>query len=223
MNTDPHTPSGLADVRDLYEASADGYAKMMDAEIDLPVYADTLERLCARIADVSGPIVDAACGSGHMLARIRDRYDPSREVIGLDLSPRMVAITAERLGTAGRAIVGDMTALTVIPDSSAAALVNFFALHHLDPQGVRSALGEWRRVLTTGGQLVVAAWEGDGVIDYGEHSDVVALRYRMEALRGWCEQAGFEITRCLVEPVEDFPMDAIYLEGTASARPITAK
>ena len=200
----------------MYEASADKYSQMMDVEIDLPVYADTLERLCRRIGDVRGPIVDVACGSGHMLARIRERYDSGRELIGLDLSPRMVAITSERLGRNGRAIVGDMTRLAMVHDSSAAALMNFFALHHLDPASVRSALREWRRVLPEGGQLIVAAWEGERAIDYGDHSDVVALRYRSDDLRRWSEEAGFTVTRCVVEPVEEFPMDAIYLEGTAS-------
>ena len=211
---DKPTPSSADAVRDMYEATAEKYAQMMDTEIDLPVYADTLERLCERIRDVSGPIVDTACGSGHMLARVRERYDQGREVIGVDLCPRMVAITAERLGSGGRAITGDMTRLTMMPDASAAALVNFFALHHLGPQGVRSALREWRRVLTGAGQLIVATWEGDGAIDYGDHSDLVALRYQAGDLRQWAEEAGFAITKCVVEPVADFPMDAIYLEGT---------
>lgn len=200
----------------MYEASADMYAQMMDAEIDLPVYTDTLKRLCERIRDVPGPIVDAACGPAHMLVRIRERFDPARELIGVDLSPRMVAISAERLGSGGRAVVGDMTRLEMIPDASAAAVVNFYALHHLDPQAVRSALMEWRRVLIDGGQLIVAAWEGEGAIDYGEHSDLVALRYRANALQHWAEEAGFDVTRCAVEPVEEFPMDAVYLEGTAN-------
>lgn len=206
-------PSGHAAVRELYEASADKYAQMMDAEIDLPVYADTLERFCRRVADVSGPIVDAACGSGHMLARIRERYDQTRDLIGVDLSPRMVAITAERLGSGGRAVLGDMTHLSTLPDGSAAGLVNFFALHHLGPAEVRGALREWHRVLAHRGQLIVAAWEGAGAIDYGEHSDVIALRYRADELRSWAEDAGFTVTRCEAAPVEDFPMDAIYLEG----------
>ncbi len=217
---DDITPSGSRAVREMYDASADRYAQMMDAEIDLPVYADTLERLCARIRDVPGPIVDAACGPGHMLARIRERYDAVRGLVGVDLSPRMVSIATQRLGAGGRAVVGDMTQLEMIPDASAAALVNFYALHHLDPAGVRLAFHEWRRVLTVGGQLIVAAWEGAGAIDYGEHSDVIALRYRSDALQRWAQEAGFAVTRCTVEPVEDFPMDAVFLEGTATGSPV---
>lgn len=52
----------------------------------------------------------------------------------------------------------------------------FFALHHLDDEGVQVAFGEWHRILGPGGQVVVATWEGNGVIDYGDESDIVALR-----------------------------------------------
>ena len=58
------------EVREFYEESADWYAELMDAEIDLPVYSDTLGRLAERIVDVSGPVIDTSCGPGHMLSRI---------------------------------------------------------------------------------------------------------------------------------------------------------
>ncbi len=65
-------PSSLDPVRALYDASAGNYSGMMDSEIDLPMYADTLGRLAERLVGMSGPVVDASCGSGHMLARYRD-------------------------------------------------------------------------------------------------------------------------------------------------------
>ena len=60
--------------------------------------------------------------------------------------------------------------------------------------------------------MLVAAWEGVGAIDYGEEADIVALRYTDAELVSWAEKAGFAVNRCVVEPVEDFPMDAVYLE-----------
>ena len=63
--------SSAEQVRELYEQSADAYAKMMDAEIDLPIYSDILSRLTERIADTPGPVLDTSCGSGHMLSRYR--------------------------------------------------------------------------------------------------------------------------------------------------------
>jgi hypothetical protein len=58
----------------------------------------------------------------------------------------------------------------------------------------------------------LAAWEGSGSIDYGEESDIVALRYTRKELIEIAERIGFYIDRCIIESVEGFPMDAIYLE-----------
>lgn len=197
----------------MYNATAESYAAMMDTEIELPVYADVLGRLRERIEGLPGALVDAACGSGHMLSLFRDRFDGSRPLIGVDLSPRMVEVAAARLGPSARVAVGDMRRLDSVESGAAAAVVCFFAIHHLDPDGARTAASEWHRVLCSGGQLVLAAWEGAGAIDYGEEADIVALRYTAAALVSVLEEAGFEVQRCVVEPVDGFPMDAVYVEG----------
>ena len=54
-------PSPTNEVRKMYEETADSYARMMDAEIDLPVCADLLGRLRDRIANTPGTLVDTAC------------------------------------------------------------------------------------------------------------------------------------------------------------------
>ncbi|MCO4747041.1 MAG: class I SAM-dependent methyltransferase [Proteobacteria bacterium] len=205
--------SPTAAVRQMYEASADHYATMMDAEIELPVYADTLGRLAGRIASVAGPVLDVSCGPGQMLELYGQRFDAGRPLVGVDLSPRMVELATARLSAEARVVLGDMSVLSGFADASVAAIINFFAVHHLNPSALRAALAEWHRVLAPGGQLVVAAWEGSGVIDYGEHADIVALRYAAAELNAWSEQAGFAVSRCDVEDVADFPMDAVYLEA----------
>jgi ubiquinone/menaquinone biosynthesis C-methylase UbiE len=205
-------PSPTNEVCKMYDAEADSYAEMMDKEIELPVYSDSLGRLQVRIANTPGVLIDTACGSGHMLSMFHESYDAHRALLGVDLSPRMVAIASERLGSVGRVLVGDMSDLSGMESGSAAAVLNFFAVHHLDVKGVRKSIDEWYRVLGPGGQLLVAAWEGHGAIDYGEESDVVALRYTGVELSTWTKASGFTVTRCVVEPVEDFPMDAVYLE-----------
>jgi len=196
----------------MYEATADSYSEMMDKEIDLPIYADLLGRLQEDIANTPGALLDTACGSGHMLAMFRSRYDLRRSLIGIDLSPRMVAITNKRLSKDDLVMVGDMRSLPRIDSGSIAAVINFFALHHLDVEGIRASMFEWLRVLVPGGRLLVAAWEGSGTIDYGEESDIIALRYTSHELSKIAKTAGFLVTRSVVEPVDDFPMDAVYLE-----------
>jgi ubiquinone/menaquinone biosynthesis C-methylase UbiE len=196
----------------MYEKTADSYSEMMDQEMQLPIYSDMLGRLNDRIAQISGALLDTACGSGHMLSMYRECFDANRPLAGVDLSPRMVAIARNRLGPDAKIVVGDMRDLSMVKTESTAAVLNFFAVHHLDQQGVLLAATEWRRVLCAGGQLVVAAWEGTGPIDYGEEFEIVALRYTSTELASWFEEAGLVMQRCVVEPVEDFPMDAVYLE-----------
>lgn len=215
---DPTNASPPAKVLELYEQSADSYAEMMDAEIDQPVYAETLGRLAERLVGVDGPIVDTSCGTGHMLRRYRDRFDPERALIGIDLSPRMVSLARARLGSNADVFAADMRDLQQIQAGGAAAVVSFFALHHLSPGEVAPTLEEWGRILQPRGQLVLATWEGAGAIDYGEASDVVALRYAKQDIAAWAEAAGFVVDRCVVEPVEDMAMDAIYLEGMRDGR-----
>jgi len=76
-----------------------------------------------------------------------------------------------------------------------------------------------RLTFLAGGQLVVATWEGTGAIDYGDASDVVALRYREEEIAAWAQAAGFVVDRCVVEPMEGMPMKTLYLEGTKPTPP----
>lgn len=206
--------SSPEEVRKLYEKTADSYKKMMDNEIDLPVYADTLSRLAVRITDIPGPVVDTSCGSGHMLDLYRRRYDPQRDLVGIDLSPRMVEITQKKLGPNSKIMIADMRNLSMLSSGSSAAVINYFALHHLDRENVRVAIKEWNRILRPEGQLVIATWEGSGPIDYGDESDVVALRYTKDEVTSWVRDSGFIIDLCIVEPVEGIPMEVIYMEAT---------
>lgn len=201
-------------VCEFYDSTADSYAEMMDVEINLPMYSDVLGRLAQRIAAIGGPVVDTSCGSGHMLSRYRELFERDRSLVGMDLSPRMVALAKVKLGPAADVRTGDMRSLGHLESVSSAAVMSFFALHHLDADEVLPAFEVWRRVLRPGGQLVVATWEGTGPIDYGEEADIVALRYGESEIRDWAVAAGYVVDRCAVEPVEGMPMKAVYLEGT---------
>jgi len=206
--------SSKKQIRKLYDESADSYAKMMDAEIDLPIYADILGRLAERIAGIPGSVLDTSCGSGHMLFRYHERYDPDRSLVGIDLSNRMIAIAGDRLGSSVEVLIGDMRDLGIVESGSVAAILSFFALHHLGLEDVAATLQEWSRVLRPGGQLVVAAWEGDGPIDYGEESDVVALMHSRDEIVAATHAAGFGVDCCVEEFYEDMFMNAVYLEGS---------
>ncbi len=206
--------SSNKEVRELYEDSADTYNKMIDNEIDLPVYSDLFGRLFKKISELTGAVIDTSCGSGHMLYRYCEKYDPQRPLIGIDLSPSMVALASQKLGSNAIVYEGDMRDLSRISPGSVAAVISFYAMHHLDSKGIDLAFKEWFRTLCLGGQLFIATWEGKGPIDYGGESDVVALRYSKEEVATWATNSGFRIDRLVVETVEEIPMEVIYLEAT---------
>jgi ubiquinone/menaquinone biosynthesis C-methylase UbiE len=101
-----------------------------------------------------------ACGSGHMLTLFQSGYDTQRSCIGIDISLRMVSISKKRLHREDLVLVGDMRSLSGIDSGSIAAILNFFALHHLDEEGIRAFMLEVFRVLVPCGRLILAAWEG---------------------------------------------------------------
>ena len=205
--------SGSDAVREMYDTEAESYSNMMDSEIEHPLYSDTLGRLQARIENISGTVIDAPCGSGHMLAMYHEDFDEKRALLGIDLSPQMVAITSLRLGSAAEVLVGDIRKLDTVPSDSAAAVISHFAFHHLDADGVSQAIAEWHRVLRVGGQLLIGAWEGTGAIDYGDESDLVAVKHSADDLQRIVRESGFSITRNVVELDEGLMMDAVYIEG----------
>lgn len=202
------------DVVGLYEPTADSYSSMMNSEIQSPIYSETLLRLNGKLAQISGPLVDISCGSGHMLSLYAEKFDDNRDLIGIDLTPRMVELANDRLGSAGEARVGDMRCVSSMTDSTVAALLNFFAIHHLTKMELGAAVGEWHRLLKSGGQLVMAAWEGVGEIDYGEESDLIAYKYTENELKKLLRKNGFSVDRCVVETIEEMSMEAVYIDAT---------
>jgi ubiquinone/menaquinone biosynthesis C-methylase UbiE len=142
--------SSEKEIRELYRESAESYARMMDSEINQPYYADTLGRLAERIAHLPGLVIDTSCGSGHMLARYHERYDPSRPLLGIDLSPHMVAIAGSSLGSSATVRTGDMREMEQVDTGSAVAVLSSFAIHHSGPLDIITALKEWHRVLRSG-------------------------------------------------------------------------
>jgi len=201
-------------VREMYDTTAESYSSMMDTAIDDPMYADILRRLQSRIENIPGMIVDAPCGSGHLLSMYHENYDPERPLLGVDLSPQMVEITQRRLGAAAATAVCDIRQLEMLADRSVAAVISHFGFHHLDLDGVRDACKEWHRVLVHGGQLILGVWEGTGAIDYGEHSDLVAVMHKSGDLQNILADIGFDELMCEIEFDEDMAMDAVYIEAS---------
>ena len=91
-------------------------------------------------------VLEVGCGRGELAERIAGEL--GSEVVGLDQSERMVALTRAR---GVEALVGDVQELT-FPDASFDAAVAAWMLYHVPD--LDRALAELARVLRPGGRLV---------------------------------------------------------------------
>lgn len=124
--------------------------------------AATARETLARIdLGVAGSILDVGCGTGTLLEAIA-RESKSQAVpvglVGVDLSPGMLAQARRKLGARAGLAAGDAMRLPLRAATFDVAL-SASAFHHWhDPVAV---LGEIRRVLRPRARLVVTDWCGD--------------------------------------------------------------
>lgn len=140
-----------------YNAVANEYAARLFRELDGKPFdrefLTTFEQSAPR-----GAILDLGCGPGHVAKFIANL---GRKVVGIDLSPSMVAVARELI--AGMDVRhGDMCALD-FPASSFAGVVAFYSIIHLAPTELSVAAREIYRVLAPGGQAALAFHVGDEV------------------------------------------------------------
>ena len=82
-----------------------------DAELyDIAFYWDVSEEVGWLVERLGRPssVLEPGCGSGRMLAAFADR---GIDVVGVDLSPRMVELARDRLGGRGQVVLADISEL----------------------------------------------------------------------------------------------------------------
>jgi len=112
---------------------------------DGPAFATAVDALALAAGGVA---VDLGCGTGRALPHLRERVGADGRVLGLDVTPEMVAVAAGR----GPAVVGDAVCVPAA-DGSCDAVFAAGLLHHLaDPH---DGLREWARIVRPGGRLAL--------------------------------------------------------------------
>jgi SAM-dependent methyltransferase len=176
-----------------YDAIADEYARRIYHELDgKPADRAILDRFAERLAG-RGVVCDMGCGPGQIACYLADR---GIEMIGVDLSPGMVA-KAAALNPTIPFYTGNMLALDQ-PDAAWAGIAAFYAIIHIPPQQAAAALSEMRRVLMPGGLLLLAFHLGQGEAQHVEEmwEQPVALDfwfYGAAEMAGYLEQAGYVV------------------------------
>ena len=110
--------------------------------------------------DTADSVVELGCGTGRFGAGLLARHLPEDAgYLGIDLSPRMVALASERLRAwRDRARVSLVEGDATVPaaDGVADRFVANYVFDLLGPEQTRATLAEARRVLAPGGMLCTA-------------------------------------------------------------------
>lgn len=119
------------------------------------LFENALRILFNSAIDALGPldsnqvILDIGCGSGDFL----DYYTKNARYIGIDISPENIA-EAQKKHPNAQFLVGDATQLS-LEDHSIDAIVCIETIEHLTIDEIRTLLKEMKRLLKSGGRVVV--------------------------------------------------------------------
>jgi SAM-dependent methyltransferase len=141
-----HLASG---VRAAYDAVAHAYDAQLGDELDhKPLDQGLLQGFIDLVG--AGTLADVGCGPGHVTRLIARHAD----VIGIDLSIRMIQIARERAPTLAFA-VGSMLQLPVANGTLSGAIA-LYSIIHLSADERAISFHEFARVVRPGGWLLVA-------------------------------------------------------------------
>lgn len=209
----PMRDTWLSDTRSSYDTDATGYAEKVRGLLGERPYLRASLALFAELVHGAGggPVADVGCGPGYVTGHL---HDLGVDAFGIDLSPEMVAI-ARRDYPALRFEVGTMTELD-LADGSLAGVLAFWSVIHVPDHAMPGVFEEFRRVLRSGGPLLVGFHVGDETrhTSEGYTGCPIALdshRRRPSKIVSWLHDAGFTIEGELVmRPDEDVPGAVIF-------------
>jgi SAM-dependent methyltransferase len=207
------TESWLSDTRWSYDTDAAGYAEQVRGLLDeMPYLRASLASFAEQVHGAGGGLVaDVGCGPGYVTGHL---HDAGLDVLGIDLSPEMVAI-ARRDFPDVRFEVGTMTDLD-LADDSVVGIVAFWSVIHVPDHAVPGVFEEFQRVLAPEGLLLIGFHVGDETRHTsegytGSRINVDSHHRRPSTVRGWLRDAGFTIDAELVlRPDDDVPGAVIF-------------
>jgi SAM-dependent methyltransferase len=187
-----------------YDALANEYVAHIYHELEhKSLDREWLARFASTVG-TPGPICDLGCGPGHVA---RFLHEQGAQVLGVDLSPRMVEL-ARQLNGGIEFRVGNMQALSVA-DESWSGIAAFYSIIHIPPTHIVDVLREFWRVLRPAGEVLLALHVGDEVrhVDtlWEQHVDLDFIFYQREWIEEQLRAAGFEIVESIErDPYEGF-------------------
>ena len=182
----------LSNTQMSYDVVAAEYTRRIFDELkDKPLDRQLLDRLVDHVGE-AGVICDLGCGPGQVARYLHDR---GAHVIGVDLSPQMIA-QARQLNPDIDFKQGNMLALDV-EDEAWAGIAAFYSIIHIPLEKVVTALHELKRVLRPGGWLLLAFHLGSEVrhLDEWWEQRVSAdfVFFQSSEMQTYLQAAGFAV------------------------------
>jgi SAM-dependent methyltransferase len=177
-----------------YDRLADEYVRRIYDELQhKPLDRQLLDEFAARLKG-KGSVCDLGCGPGHVARYLREH---GVQVCGLDLSSELVE-RARQLNPDIKFEQGNMFALNAA-DATWAGIVAFYSIIHIPRTDHVPVLSEMRRVLRSGGLLLLAFHVGDEVVHFDElWGQAVSLDFHLfcaDAVVGALRRAGFDVEK----------------------------
>lgn len=179
-------------VRAAYSARADEYAAALGSVSAMdPLDVQLISDWAARCR---GPIVDAGCGPGHWTHLLTEL---GAQVEGVDLVPAFVELAGTRFPTASYRVapLDDLD----VPDHSAAGILAWYSLIHLEPARMPTVLQELRRCLRDDGTLLVGFFTSDRLEPF-PHTVTTAWSWPFDELTRRLDDAGFVVRETHTRP-----------------------
>jgi len=205
-------------VRAAYDSVARAYDAQLGAELDgKPLDRALLGAFVELVG--AGRIADVGCGPGHVTRFLAARHS---EVVGIDLSPGMIAVARERAPELAFA-VGSMLHLPA-SGGAWAGVLSLYSVIHLTPDERATACREFARVVRPGGWVLLAFHVSSAEFAAGEVNHLTSWFGESVQLDGYfldpsdvvadLESAGFTVMAKLErEPSPDleYPSRRCYL------------
>jgi SAM-dependent methyltransferase len=192
----------LRRTRDGYDLTAPMYAERFHGHLDDRPLELAMLAGFAGLVGPHGTIADVGCGTG---ATSRVFADRGLDVVGIDLSPNMIA-EARRLNPDLEFRVGSMTNLDIAA-GQLDAVCAWYSVIHIPDEQLSHVFSEFRRVLRADGWLMLAFQVGDSPRTFkemfGEQVALTFYRRQPDVVARLLEDAGFEPYGGLVRAAND--------------------